>query len=340
MSHLPLDEALTIPSSWYYDEPIHQRDQRIYHKTWQLVAHLDELKENGDFVTFTVCNEPVLVMNNNGKIKAMSNVCRHRGTTLLNDLKGRVNKIRCPYHGWTYNLEGKLLGTPEFEGVKNFCKEKNSLPEFSIKIISPLVFACLESPIAPAPDFPDFCHLKRIERRTYDLLCNWKVFVDNYLDGGYHVNYVHQKLAESIDYSQYKTVIGDHYVLQTSPLNNSNNLRTGIAQYYWFFPNLMLNFYDGYADINTVFPISPTECRVYFDFYFDTRKYDEQTITDSIQLAHQVQTEDRMICEKVQQGMLSRLYNVGRFSTSRENGDYYFQTLLKDKTALRCLYVD
>ena len=172
-------------------------------------------------------------------------------------------------------------------------------------------------------------------RKEYELGCNWKVFVDNFQDGGYHVNTVHPGLASALDYSQYRTENLGHCGVQSAPMKASDDaavgkVRTGHAYYWWIFPNLMVNLYSGVMDTNLVLPLGPDRCRVIFDFYFpniegaENRKY----IADSVAIADQVQQEDMDICAEVQRGLKSASYRTGRFSVKRETGGYYFHQML------------
>jgi choline monooxygenase len=164
--------------------------------------------------------------------------------------------------------------------------------------------------------------------------------VDNFLDGGYHVNSVHPALAGVLEYTHYRTEIAGHTSVQSSPLrrpdpkhedSSAANLRTGdMAYYWWVFPNFMLNIYQGTMDSNLVLPLGPDRCRVLFDFYFaqvDDPGADER-IAQSIALAHQIQLEDAGICEEVQRGLASRSFQTGRFSVRREMAGYHFHQLL------------
>jgi choline monooxygenase len=173
-------------------------------------------------------------------------------------------------------------------------------------------------------------------RRTYDLACNWKVYVDNYLDGGYHVNTVHPALAGVIDYQEYRTDVFPRCSVQTSPLKAADGAvgatRTGDAAYWWLWPNFMVNLYAGVMDTNLVLPLAPDRCRVIFDFYFAPGT-DEAFVRDSIAVADQVQAEDVLICEQVQRGLGSRSYTTGRFSVTRENGGYAFHRLVAEHVA-------
>ena len=177
-----------------------------------------------------------------------------------------------------------------------------------------------------------FAGLTFAGRREYTLGCNWKVFVDNYLDGGYHVNTVHPGLAGALDYQNYRCETWANVSLQSSPLKPATGAvgatRTGdLAAYWWAYPNVMINLYGGVMDTNLVLPLGVDRCRVIFDFYFADGA-DPRFVADSIAVAEQVQAEDVGVCEEVQRGLGSRSYSAGRFSVKRENGGYHFHQVL------------
>jgi choline monooxygenase len=163
------------------------------------------------------------------------------------------------------------------------------------------------------------------ERRHYSFDCNWKVFVDNYLDGGYHVPYLHKGLDSVLDYSSYMIENGKHHCLQWSPIvSEGAEAQTGAvrkgdrALYYWIYPNFMINWYDGVMD------------EVIFDFYFPDVVSDEarQRNLASVAVGQRIQDEDVAICKSVQRGLNSRAYNAGRLSVRREAGEHLFHRLL------------
>ena len=205
-------------------------------------------------------------------------------------------------------------------------------------------------PLCPSGDaILELDKLHFAERREYEVPCNWKVYVDNYQDGGYHVNTVHPGLAGALDYAHYRTENFAHGSVQISPLKQTDDaalgkVRAGSHAYYWWvFPNLMINLYQGVMDTNLVLPMGPDRCRVLFDFYFaDTASVaSRQFIADSIAVAHQVQLEDMAVCAEVQRGLRSRSYDTGRFSVKRESGGYHFHQLLAEVAEvglrLRCV---
>ena len=348
---LPLEQAKTIPSLWYFDADIFAAECRqVFGDTWQCVGRSTQVAEPGTFFTADVAGEPVLVVRDeNGVLRAFHNVCRHKAAQVINQPEGKCSKLRCRYHGWTYDLAGKLRGTPEFDGVQDFPREREGLVPMEVDVWGPLAFVHQGQPmqtladfLAPLPEQTQQLGLERMHfagRRSYDIACNWKVFVDNYQDGGYHVNTVHPGLAGALDYAQYRTVIDRQTSVQISPLKPAKDpavgkVRTGdFAYYWWIFPNLMINIYQGVMDTNLVLPLGTDRCRVFFDFYFENTEGPEaqQFIADSINVAHQVQLEDQEVCEEVQRGLHSRSYSTGRFSVKRESGAYYFHQLLGRK---------
>jgi choline monooxygenase len=349
---LPLERARTIPSLWYFDPEIYAAECRaVFANTWQMVGRVDQLTEPGSFFTADIAGEPIAaVRDNESVVRAFANVCRHRAARVLCEPQGKATRLRCRYHGWTYDLAGRLRGTPEFEGVSEFRKEEQGLPELAVDTWGPLVWVRdsltserLAEFLAPLPARTASLGLDKlhfVERREYQIACNWKVFVDNYLDGGYHVNTIHPGLAGVLDYSQYRTEIAGNTSVQSSPLRppdasredaSAAKVRTGDKAYYWWvFPNFMINIYGGVMDTNLVLPLGPDRCRVVFDFYFAQMESSEakRFIAESIVVAHQIQLEDLGICEDVQKGLASRSFHTGRFSVRREMAGYHFHRLL------------
>jgi choline monooxygenase len=346
--HAPLSQASTIPAAWYIDPRIAELERfNVFGKTWQLVARTDQLKSPGQFVATTVAGEPIVVVRgNDGVLRAFYNVCRHHAAAVVTQPCGQASLLHCPYHGWNYGLDGSLKGMPEFEGVENFDRAQNGLVPIRVETWECFVFINLDNHAAPLTEFLGglvkrvaplgVSKLHYFDRRTYDIHCNWKVFVDNYLDGGYHVPHLHKGLNSVLDYKQYTIENEDRYCLQSSPMVASDtDAATGAARkgdrawYFWQHPNLMINCYAGYMDTNLVIPVDVDHCHVIFDFYFAdisdaAREYNEQ----SVSIGNRVQEEDLGICEDVQRGLKSRAYRAGRLSVRREAGEQLFHRLL------------
>jgi choline monooxygenase len=342
---VPLEQAQTIPNTWYTSPDIARLERdAVFARTWQAIGRRELVEKPGQFLTFDVADEPVLVVRGeDGQLRAFVNVCRHRAARVCSEECGTVTKLRCHYHGWTYDLAGHLRGVPEFDGVEGFRREDNGLPPVAVAEWGPYVWVHLEKPTEPLEAFlaplPGWAEARGAlnglvfhERRHYDLACNWKVYVDNYLDGGYHVNTIHPGLASVLDYKEYKTVPSGNTVLQSSPLKPSEGAtgrsRVGdLAAYWWLFPNVMVNIYPGVLDTNIVVPLAVDRCRVIFDLYFLPDAATE-FVRDSLATTDEVQLEDVGVCEEVQRNLNSRSYHSGRYSVKRENGQHHFHQLL------------
>jgi phenylpropionate dioxygenase-like ring-hydroxylating dioxygenase large terminal subunit len=345
----PLAEAYTIPAAWYTDRRVADLElQNVFARNWQAVGRLSQLEKQGQYVTATVANEPIVVVRGrDGKLRAFYNVCRHHAMTVMNEPCGHAEHMRCPYHGWTYNLEGELRGMTEFDGVKNFERVDNGLVPVLVETWENFVFVNLDPQAAPLRDFLgklvglakplSFGDLKFVERRSYIQNCNWKVYVDNFLDGGYHVPHMHKGLNSVLDYTNYTIENVDRCCVQSSPVavdtkseaSAANTRKGDRAFYFWQYPNFMLNWYEGYLDTNLVLPMGADRCEVIFDFYFgdvseDTMPY----IRESMSVSELVQQEDIVICDGVQRGLSSRAYQAGRLSVRREAGEHLFHRLL------------
>ncbi|MBI4548535.1 MAG: aromatic ring-hydroxylating dioxygenase subunit alpha [Ignavibacteriae bacterium] len=363
----PLERAETIPSSWYVDPHFLKLDKQcIFARTWQYVGHRSRVEHPGNYLTATIAGNPIIIVRGKDNIvRAFYNVCRHRGGPLAIDESGNCNVLQCKYHGWTYALDGMLRGVPQFDRVELFDRKDFGLIPVNIDTWEGLVFVklskdetSLSSTMKGIPEriAPIKLSTKKFHRRVnYDVNCNWKVYVDNYLEG-YHLPYVHPELCQLLDYQKYVTETFEHYSLQYSPFTGNENVygsRDGVAYYYFVFPNFMMNILPGRLQTNLVIPLSHNRCRVIFDYYYDdivsadARLRADQSaevstktethsgvqvrkfIEDDIEYSDTIQQEDMEICEHVQRGLESVAYDKGRFSVEMEKGVYHFQCLLK-----------
>jgi choline monooxygenase len=345
----PLDHASTIPSPWYFDESIAALENAaVFGKTWQVVGRADQVQSPGQFLTADVAGEPIVVVRgDDSQLRAFYNVCRHHAAAVVTEPQGCARQFRCPYHGWTYGIDGALKGMVEFDGVCNFDRANNGLVPIRVGIWENFVFVNLDPNAASLPDFlgsipPIVAPLQLaqklhfFDRRIYPLQCNWKVYVDNYLDGGYHVPHAHKGLSSVIEYTKYTIENFERACLQSSPLSSDSSTEAGIAStrqgrafYLWIYPNFMLNAYEGVMDTNLVVPLGVDKCAVIFDYYFaDISAAAEARNRESIVVSEKVQDEDMGICDAVQRGLGSRAYLAGRLSVRREAGEHLFHRLL------------
>jgi choline monooxygenase len=346
----PLAEAFTIPASWYTDERVYELErQTVFANSWQFAGRADQVTAPGDYLTTEIAGEPIVIVRaEDGVLRGFFNVCRHHAAAVMTEPQGKASQLRCPYHGWTYSLAGQLKGTPDFSDVCNFERSENALMPLAIDVWEKWVFA----KISPHGEtslnaFPGeelqqqlrplgLERLHWLERRHYIFDCNWKVFVDNYLDGGYHVPHLHKGLDSVLDYSSYMIENGSRHCLQWSPIvTEGAEAETGAvrrgerALYYWIHPNFMINWYDGAMDTNLVIPRGLDQTEVIFDFYFpDVSAAARERNLASIEVGQRIQDEDVAICRSVQRGLSSRAYDAGRLSARREAGEHLFHRLL------------
>lgn len=345
----PLSEAETIPSRWFISPEMHEVDREfILAKSWLYVGHESQIPKRGDFIVDQIIGRPVLLVRNlSDDIICFSNVCRHRGGPLAT-ASGSSRVLRCAYHAWTYNLDGELIGTPKFDGVANFDQKKCKLPQYRLERYHGFLFINLSGDAPPLSDHlrgisetiqPINLQEMRFQKRVvYEVKANWKVYVDNYMEG-YHIQSVHPKLANILDVTGYKTIMEGNKVLQYGPLASEDNpYHTGGAAYYYqVFPNLMLNIMPGRVQVNNILPLDADRCLTVFDLYLsetDPKKL-AQRVRDDLEVSDLVQKEDITICERVQMGLKSGTYNKGRMSVTEELGVWAFQNNLR--TAYRAI---
>ena len=356
-----LARASTLPARFYLDADVHEREkERIFGRTWQLVARIDDLARPGDFVPATIIDEPIVITHGtDGALRAFYNVCRHRaGQVALS--KGNRKSLQCRYHGWTYGLDGTLRACPEMDGTQDFRKEDFGLLPVRVDRWGPFVFANLDADAPPLREVMgeipaevaaagyDVERMRLIERRDYVIECNWKVYVDNYLEG-YHLPIAHPQLFKELDYDAYRIETFRYYSKQHAPIRELRDgeelgrdrryMRTpdgeGDALYYWLFPNTMFNIYQDNMSSNVILPLGVDRTLTVFEWFFAEPGSGPgwESMQQTIAFSDEIQQEDIVICEQVQRGLRSRAYDSGRFSAKRENGVYHFQQLVREYLA-------
>ncbi len=346
-SSRPISAEQTVPSSWYTFPGYHEFDQEyIFARNWQAIGHLSQLRGAGDCITATIADNPVLVVRDKDvQLRAFYNVCRHRGGPLMTQ-DGNCKMLQCKYHGWTYHLDGSLRGVPRWDRVDLFDKKDYGLVPLPVAAWEDIVWVRLSDTEAALSDFVDgisgrilrggislLANMHFYKRVSYEVRCNWKAYVDNYLEG-YHLPHVHPELCNLLDLQKYATETSKFHSLQYSPFQSGDNLygaNGGEAYYYFIWPNFMLNIIPGRLQTNRVIPVAVDRCQVVFDYFYDDIASTEskQRAEADIEYAHKIQIEDVEICEHVQRGLASRAYDRGRFSVECEEGVYHFQALLK-----------
>lgn len=340
--------AWTLPASLYHEpETFAAERDRIFARSWQVVGHHHQVAKPGDYFTTELVGEPLLIVRDaEGKLRGFYNVCRHRAGPPATGCGSR-KLFRCGYHGWTYGLDGALISATEIEGVEGFCPEDFALTPVQTEEWFNLIFVNLDADARPLreslgelPRQAERFHfegMKLFERRTYDMRCNWKTYVDNYLEG-YHLPSVHPGLNRELDYSAYTVEPYAGHVRQFSPIRGT---QAGDAtprlyqeageelttDYFWVFPNWMLNCYPDNVSLNIVLPLEPERSLAIFEWYLPEKDHATPAAKAAVEFSDQTQSEDVAICEAVQKNLRSRSYSRGRFSVKQEKGVHAFHRM-------------
>ena len=355
--HPNIARASTIPARLYNDPVYLELErERVFARTWQLVGRVEQVREHGQFFTAEVGNDSVVVLRDGDALRGFHNVCLHRAGPVASGC-GKRNTLQCRYHGWTYNLDGSLRHAPEMQGVERWHPEDMHLVPVQVAAWGPLVFVNLDGKAPPLLDVledvprrvaPFRCEsMTYVTRKSWDIACNWKVYVDNYLEG-YHLPVVHPGLHKELDYDNYVVEPHRWFSIQHAPLRPVHGgnaaerkydpaaAEVPEAVYVWLFPNVMLNVYLGQMQTNVVLPLSHDRCRVVFEWYAERPPADagiaehDPQWTKLLAFSDEIQDEDIAVCEAVQRNLRSRIYDRGRYSAARENGVHHFHSLLHE----------
>lgn len=333
---LPLERASTPPAAWYQDAAFEELESAVFRRSWQLVGRADQVAAVGDFISGVAAGHPWLVVRTQAGLRAFHNVCRHKGTPVAVGAEGHCEQLRCPYHGWVYGLDGALLRAPKLGAIQDFERSEMGLRPAAVSTWGPLLLVALDATTPPLPvwlgllahrlEETGWSSLRHRASGRYELECNWKVFCDNYLDGGYHLPTMHPGLASQLDMSRYATELVGRGSVQSCP--GVDEVRVGDeAVYVWVYPNLMLNRYGPVLDTNLVLPLGPERCEVRFEYFFEDGVSDA-FVESSMRSTDETQREDVEISEWVQKGLRSPAFDTGRYAPAHEKAIFHFHRML------------
>lgn len=336
----PVERAPTPPASWYVEkEFLKLEKENVFGRSWQPVGVTAHVAKPGEYFSGRFMEKTYIVVRDaDGELRAFHNVCRHHAAELAHG-RGCLKKLICPYHGWSYSLDGELLNAPRTQGIECFDAADFGLRAIPVKAVGPFLWLDFGGGGAgPEDRFADVW--KRLEasgwdklkfhtRRSYEMRCNWKVYVDNYLDGGYHVAILHKQLTGQLKLSDYRTEVAGEYSIQSCSGKENERIGSG-AFYAWLYPNFMINRYGPVMDTNWVIPLSEDRCLTVFDFFFEETEGEkaEKFIAQSLSMSERVQQEDIQISESVQRGLESGAYTVGRYAPQVEHAMHAFHRRL------------
>jgi phenylpropionate dioxygenase-like ring-hydroxylating dioxygenase large terminal subunit len=325
--------AQSLPWSWYSDPDVLRREQeRIFRRAWQYVGHSGRVPEVGDRFSAWAGEIPVLVMRAEDGVRAFLNVCRHRGSLLV-DGESSGKSVQCPYHAWTYDLDGSLRAAPRSDREPEFDPEGLSLVPLRTSAWGPFLFVNpdaearpLAETLGPLADLVPVDGLAFHSRDDYELAANWKIACENYLEC-YHCPVAHKgfSAAYDVDPDEYRLErSSDHVLSQFAPSRGE-----GEAQFHFVWPNLKLNAYAGTPNlsIGPLLPAGPERSSGFLDYFF-AQDADPGWVDELLEFDRQVGAEDRVLVERVQKGVRSGVLEEGRLLGESEQLVARFQELV------------
>jgi choline monooxygenase len=336
---------MTLPASLYRDPAVYEQERRaVFAREWLAFARAQQLSRPGACVAGVLAGYPlVVVVDRDGELRGFHNVCRHRGGPLVDDGEGRASGFVCSYHGWSYDTTGRLVNARDFGATSPAASLGDiSAADFSLFPIAaerwrnlvfvnldpsaPRLHADLAAFFAEGDSFPleSFAFGGEL---AHDLNCNWKTYVDNYLEG-YHIPFVHPELNREIDARQYSVVVGDRYCRHSAPTRDGA-VNAGRWLFRW--PNLALNLYPNAMVVERIEPTGRHSTRIVNNYFF--ADIDDPGNDDVVRISKTVIEEDRAIVEAVQRNLDAGVYESGRLSPRHEAGVQQFQQLVREALA-------
>ena len=334
---MELARAETLPARWYHDAGVYARErERVFAREWLLFGHESQLPEPGDALAETIAGWPLFVRRaEDGSLRGFHNVCRHRAGPLVWEGAERCRVLRCKYHGWVYGSDGALQSAHDFGDAEDFDPAQIALAPIRVACWRGFVFVNLDADAEPleaalAPFFAAAAAVP-IEAATlqgqasHALACNWKTYVENYLEG-YHVPYLHPALHREIDVKGYRVEVGDGFALHTAPPRPSVKEPVYEGFWAWLAPNAALNVYASGMSVERMIPTGPETMKIEYLFCFRASGDAGAAERDAaLAMCARVTDEDRRICEAVQRNLRAGVYRAGRLSPRHENGVFAFQ---------------
>ena len=324
----------TLPARWYGDPDVYRAERRaVFARTWQLVARAEQLAGSGSSVHVEVAGFPVVIVRTlgDGGLRAFHDVCAHRGGPLA----GAGSSLVCGYHGWTYDLEGRLVRARDFGSD---APTDAALRPVAVDVWRGLVFVRLSADDGPsllddlggfagaAADFP--MESFRFDGEVvHELRTNWKTYADNYLEG-YHIPIVHPELDGTIDSRRYEVDVHEdgRWARHHAPARDGS-ATTGV--WLWRHPNLALNVYPDGMNVERFLPAGPARTLVVY-WYFFAPDADRADVEESRKLSASLMDEDRAVCEAVQRNLDAGVYDRGPLSPRHEAGVAAFQRWVRE----------
>ena len=341
--------AKSLAQRYFVSPEIFAQEQRkIFSEQWILVGHQSQIPKGGDYFISEVGGESLIVVRDQrSAIRGFYNGCRHRGTRLREDPSGHVSAIQCPYHAWTYGLDGRLIGAPHMDGVPGFDKADYSLHPVNLGLWAGFIFVNLASASTSPSDrdymsleewlaqlagkFPNLPKLRSAKRIDYNVQTNWKLIFENYSEC-YHCPGVHPTLSKLSPYDSAENDLTEGPFLGGFMRITKGNSLTMSGKscavpigdfrefdrifYYSIFPNMLLSLHPDYSMVHQLRPLSPDRTLILCDWCFNPEAFEREDFKpdDAIEFWDMTNKQDWHVCELSQQGIASRAYKPGPYS--------------------------
>ena len=348
--------AKTLPQRYFISPEVFAQElEKIFSRQWILVGHQSQIARPGDYFVSEVSGESLIVVRDKrGEIHGFYNVCRHRGSRLIENRNGQLSAaIQCPYHAWTYAFDGRLIGAPHMDDVPGFNKTEYSLHPVNVGLWEGFIFVNLADastqrggyislnewfvPLTGKFSRWNLPALRPAKRIEYDVRANWKLIFQNYSEC-YHCPGVHPELSKISPYDSSENdltegpflgglmrIASDKSLTMSGrtcalPVGDFGNEDFRFVFYYSIFPNMLLSLHPDYVMVHQLQPQSPARTLILCDWFFHPQAFERQDFRpeDAIEFWDMVNRQDWHVCELSQQGISSRAYQPGPYS-SRES---------------------
>lgn len=358
--HANPSQSLSLNADAYTDPRWYQVDQdEVIAKTWQWVCHVEKVRAPGSYIAVEIAGKPIAVVRDReGVLRAFYNVCKHRAHRLLSG-EGKATRITCPYHAWTYKLDGQLAGAPHTQHLLDFNPKEIALAPVQVEEFCGFIYVNLDPAAAPLRSqsgelereilhwAPDIDQLTFGHRLTYDIRSNWKNVVDNFLEC-YHCPVSHKDFCTLVDMNTYKVTTHGIYSShmadagqQANSAYDTSNAKVRTHAVWWLWPTTCLMRYPGRSSmiVLNIVPMGPDRTIETYDFYLETSEPDESEKAAIHYLDSVLQVEDINLVESVQKGMNTPAFQQGRIvndpngSGKSEHALHHFHGLVLDAYA-------
>ncbi len=330
------EQSFTMPARYYHSPDVFELEKEaIFYKTWHYAGHVSQIAKPREFFTTQIHQQNLFIARGeDAEIRGFYNVCAHRGHELLQG-KGRRNLITCPYHAWSYDFAGNLVAARNSDNVAGFNKCEFSLRQVRVEIFCGLIMVNLDPDATPFAEtfagleseirhyLPDVDALAFAQRDRFEVACNWKVLIDNFLEC-YHCQTAHKDFVDLVDMNSYKTITHRYYSSQCAAAprttdSSAFSFEPGDVDFgyagFFVWPNFTIWIYPGEANLSVLQmnPAAPEQTLEYQDWFTTGGEMSSQLKEAADYQRDILQPEDIGLCESVQKGLHSKGYNQGRF---------------------------